>query len=161
MGKLPTGQNQARDDQQKRRAGFITAVSMAVIWMAFIFYLSDQPAAISASGSLSVLSKILKVLAPALRMEAERIEQYNGLFRSCMHALVFLVLALLVFRAVKMRLCGKLKPAPVSLSICIAYALLDEIHQMFVPGRAFQLSDILLDAAGALAGIALYRLLVY
>jgi VanZ family protein len=33
------------------------------------------------------------------------------------------------------------------------YAITDEIHQIFVPDRAFQLSDILVDSTGALIGV--------
>ena len=35
------------------------------------------------------------------------------------------------------------------------YAVTDEIHQIFVEGRACQARDVLLDAGGVLAGIAL------
>ena len=29
----------------------------------------------------------------------------------------------------------------------------DEVHQLFVPGRSGQISDVILDSAGALAGV--------
>lgn len=38
---------------------------------------------------------------------------------------------------------------------CILYAASDEIHQIFVPGRACMLTDVCIDSAGALLGIAL------
>lgn len=161
MEKLASDPNRARGNQQKRKAGFIAAVSVTVIWMAFIYYLSDQPAAVSASQSLSVLTKLMKIVAPAFHIETQRIEQYNEMFRTCMHAFVFFVLAVLVSRTVKMRLGYRLKPLLISASICVVYSLLDETHQIFVPGRAFQLSDVLIDAAGTLTGIALYWLLVF
>lgn len=37
---------------------------------------------------------------------------------------------------------------------CI-YASSDEIHQLFVPGRAGQVRDVLIDTSGAVAGILL------
>lgn len=40
-------------------------------------------------------------------------------------------------------------------AVAAAYAVSDEIHQLFVPGRSGQLSDVLLDSAGALAGVLL------
>ena len=36
-----------------------------------------------------------------------------------------------------------------------AYAVTDEIHQLFVPGRACALADVFIDSAGVLAGIVL------
>ena len=41
----------------------------------------------------------------------------------------------------------------------LLYALSDEIHQLFVPGRAFELVDLLLDAIGILIGLLIYMLL--
>ena len=45
---------------------------------------------------------------------------------------------------------------PVIFGGCMLYALSDEFHQLFVPGRAFQLSDLGLDAVGISAGLLLY-----
>ena len=40
------------------------------------------------------------------------------------------------------------------LIFCGLYAVSDEIHQYFVPGRACMLRDMLIDTCGSLAGIA-------
>ena len=47
-----------------------------------------------------------------------------------------------------------------ALSAGILYAVLDEIHQAFVPGRSCELRDICIDAAGVLAGVLLMLLLL-
>jgi VanZ family protein len=39
-------------------------------------------------------------------------------------------------------------------AICLGFALLDEYHQTFVPGRYFSLWDLFLDALGIALGIA-------
>lgn len=39
-----------------------------------------------------------------------------------------------------------------SLSFC--YAVSDEVHQLFVSGRAGRVSDVLIDSMGAICGIA-------
>jgi VanZ family protein len=38
------------------------------------------------------------------------------------------------------------------------YGLSDEIHQLFVPGRKFDLMDLLADAIGALIGVSIFIL---
>ncbi len=38
---------------------------------------------------------------------------------------------------------------------CLFYAIFDEIHQTFVPGRSGQASDVLLDFTGSIFGILL------
>lgn len=46
-----------------------------------------------------------------------------------------------------------------SLIICSIFALSDEIHQYFIPGRMFELSDIIADIFGALTAIIVYSLI--
>ena len=41
--------------------------------------------------------------------------------------------------------------------IAAAYAVTDEIHQLFVPGRSCEFRDICIDAVGVLAGVLLMR----
>jgi VanZ family protein len=46
----------------------------------------------------------------------------------------------------------------VALALGIAYAVSDEIHQTFVPGRAGAPLDVVIDAVGVACGIAAWRL---
>jgi hypothetical protein len=43
-----------------------------------------------------------------------------------------------------------------SIFIASLFAFSDEIHQLFVPGRAFQLIDLIIDFIGILFGVFLY-----
>ncbi|MDP3027351.1 MAG: VanZ family protein [Nanoarchaeota archaeon] len=45
-----------------------------------------------------------------------------------------------------------------AIMIAIVYAVSDEIHQLFVPGRACSFSDILTDSAGILFATLIYSL---
>jgi len=42
--------------------------------------------------------------------------------------------------------------------LILLYAYTDELHQLFVPGRAFQVVDLLLDALGAMIGLGAFML---
>lgn len=46
-------------------------------------------------------------------------------------------------------------------TLSVAYACTDEIHQMFIDGRAGQISDVFVDASGALIGSTLCALIIY
>ena len=48
---------------------------------------------------------------------------------------------------------GFLFTGMLSFGISFAYAVLDEGHQYFIPGRSASVKDVLLDGAGALCGI--------
>lgn len=56
------------------------------------------------------------------------------------------------FYLAEIRLKGAYLPAVI---LCAAYACLDEVHQLFTPGRTGQFTDILLDTSGAAVGAAL------
>ena len=45
--------------------------------------------------------------------------------------------------------------ALLTLAICFLYAVSDEVHQVFVPGRAGRISDVMIDTSGAVLGILL------
>ena len=45
-----------------------------------------------------------------------------------------------------------------ALLLTCVYAYLDEFHQRFVPGRSYDLYDLLADVIGALAFIVLFKL---
>ena len=40
--------------------------------------------------------------------------------------------------------------------ICLLFAVGDEFHQLFVPGRTSLVSDVLIDFSGSLVGIGLF-----
>ena len=47
----------------------------------------------------------------------------------------------------------------ISVVACAVYALSDEIHQIFVPGRACRIFDVFVDSCGALFGILIFVLI--
>ncbi len=49
--------------------------------------------------------------------------------------------------------------ARLALVLGIAYAVSDEIHQTFVPGRAGAPLDVLIDSVGVAIGVAAWQLL--
>jgi VanZ family protein len=47
----------------------------------------------------------------------------------------------------------KEKAAPAALFISIIYGILDELHQIFIPGRSCEFLDWVADASGAILGV--------
>jgi VanZ family protein len=70
------------------------------------------------------------------------------------HMAIFGVLALLLWWA----LAGSTRlrrPWAWALALAVLYAVTDEIHQAFVPGRNASVLDVGIDAAGALVAVAI------
>lgn len=90
---------------------------------------------------------------------SKRINRDELLGRS-LHAVEYLVLAAFTARALVWR--GDLRPTllAVAFGISALYAISDETHQLFIPGRAFEFSDLALDLGGSVIGVATYAFLL-
>lgn len=64
------------------------------------------------------------------------------------HIIEYLILSLLLYRALKIT---TKNPQTSTILITILYAITDEIHQYFVPGRISSTFDIAIDSFGAIA----------
>lgn len=116
----------------------LTAACMGVI-----FYMSSRVAEESQAMSDSVLQKIFDFIG---------VEFSSFIIRKTAHMCEFAGLAALIFNAVYATWELKITPI-IAFFGTVLYALSDEIHQIFVEGRACQLRDILIDSMGALIGI--------
>jgi len=69
------------------------------------------------------------------------------------HAMGFFVLAILWAR-LAIFLAGRfsLRPVVWAAVACMTYAVIDELHQLPIPGRSFEWADLLSDALGVLVG---------
>jgi VanZ family protein len=72
------------------------------------------------------------------------------------HTIAYVGLAVLLVRAIAGGLSCRIPPRVAGLAIAIAvtYAVTDEIHQLFVPGRSADVGDVIADTIGACAGTA-------
>ena len=72
------------------------------------------------------------------------------------HALEYLGLSIVTARALNggLRSPVSTRTLAVALVLCVGYAILDEIHQKFVPNRFADVTDVLSDAVGAGVGLA-------
>ena len=84
---------------------------------------------------------------------------YAGrLMRKSAHFIAYLILGFLVSHAMQNEAStGSVwKRRGASLLFCVVYAISDEFHQLFVPGRGPLVKDVLIDGSGAALGIMLY-----
>ncbi len=137
-----------------------------VLWMALIFTFSMETAAESSESSggfirllLETFDRDFSVLSSA--DQHTMIESLSYFVRKSAHFCIFGMLGLLVTSAVSTYRLSPKNTALLSLGICALYAVSDEIHQYFVPGRACMLRDMLIDTCGASCGIAAVSFLIY
>ncbi len=102
----------------------------ALGWMLLIFWFSSQSDLPSAS--MPVLELLLKKGA---------------------HFGAYAILAILLARAIALPRYGR----RAAFALAVLYAISDEFHQSFTPGRMPQATDVLIDAAGAWWGLYALR----
>lgn len=124
--------------------------------MVFIFVMSTGVG--SGENTSRILGPLLNWLFPGVAPET--ISGLRLVVRKFGHVTEYAILCLLCLRA--FRLTGRRRfgsKAAWSLLVAIAYAATDEWHQTFVPGRVGALSDVAIDAGGALCalGVAAVR----
>lgn len=136
----------------------IAVVSWGLVagWMALIFFLSSQQGDQSAdlSGGITEwVNEVVEQVAPDAEFKMDEISFF---VRKNAHFFAYMLLAILSLNAVRRSWSRGWMSMGVAFIISVLYAISDEVHQLFVPGRSGQVSDVLLDSIGALVGIVLY-----
>lgn len=136
--------------------GKIISWVLVILWMTLIFYQSHKPAIESNEISKGITVKIIEVvkkLIPNIDIDAGR---FNHIIRKGAHFFVYLVLGVLVANGlIRCDVTGS-RLMCFALLICVLYAIGDEAHQLFIPGRGGQVRDVILDSVGSLVGILSY-----
>src|SRR5580704_15969474 len=110
-----------------------------ILWGVLIFTMSTS--SFSALNTSRFVEPMLSWLFPLASKET--ITVLHALVRKCAHFTEYGVLFWLLLR-------GPMAGRPyLALGVCVVYALLDEGHQILVPGRTPSLYDVALDSTGA------------
>lgn len=130
---------------------------LVIVWMAGIFYLSHQSSKSSGNISEAVAEKVYEnVDLTPKRFEKKNdtwlLAHYEHLMRKAAHLFLYVILGALLSIAVSQHLDKRINILAVSNVIGIIYAVSDEVHQYFIPGRSFLIKDILIDSLGVIIG---------
>lgn len=136
---------------------------ITIVWMTVIFCFSAQPADVSTDTSLHVGMAIGHMIVPGFsempkEEQMDYAEKIEFPVRKMAHATEYAILGCLLtnlcltFPMRKAYMWGWLMGS--------AYAATDEFHQLFVPGRSGQITDVMIDSIGCLAGCLLIYLIL-
>lgn len=139
---------------------FIVFLLFSVAIAVLIFCFSSENATASDSTSGNTIKFLLQTFYPGYKNLAairkkELVGSFQFIVRKSAHFSIYTALgfftcgAMLNLNGIKKRDFFRCHFAVV---ICVVYCISDEIHQSFVPGRACQLRDMLIDTAGILSG---------
>jgi VanZ family protein len=95
------------------------------------------------------------------KFENQKLIALDHIIRKNAHGFLYMVLAILVSASLfAYEKSGKYAIVYV-LFICQFYAVTDEFHQSFVPGRTSLVSDVLVDFIGTLLGLIIFYIIYY
>ncbi|MEG1411032.1 MAG: VanZ family protein [Terrisporobacter sp.] len=129
---------------------------LLVLWVAFIFSMSSQNSTTSKNTSGGTIRAVLSIV-PQFENQPEEVQDevvdnLQYIARKSAHFLGYMMLGILVM-SLLLQYDNLQHKALKSFIICVLYAISDEIHQLFVPGRAGQVKDVMIDSSGAILGI--------
>ena len=129
------------------------------LWMSVIFYFSAEPQLESEAASnlaTDILYHIYHFVFSAGMDSDVFFARYGQFIRKLAHFTEFAILGILAKSVYEDRWNKNTILYPVL--FCALYAVSDEVHQYFVPGRYCALKDMCIDTAGALTGVLFYHL---
>lgn len=86
--------------------------------------------------------------------------ELNIFIRKAAHFSVYLMMSIFIYAEVALWLKKYFFSGIVSVGICMLYAVTDEIHQSFVPGRTPLVKDVFIDSCGAIIGAFICFLII-
>jgi VanZ family protein len=120
----------------------------AIAWAALISIFSTGW--FSADRTAALLLPLLAALFPHAR--PAQLRALHHAIRKLAHFSEYLVLSVLLYRALRGGRRWDARAAAIALGVAAVYAVGDEFHQLFVPGRTAAATDCLIDMSGAAAG---------
>lgn len=124
---------------------------LIIFWMITVFNFSNQDGKESSNLSREVANQIFET--------EEQVQKGEPYVRKMAHVTEYIVGGSLFLAMLLTFPFSEKKQMGISLLIGIGYATADEIHQLFIDGRSGQITDVLIDTAGALIGILITMLL--
>ncbi len=144
----------------------IFSIVLLVCWMGFIFYLSSQNAEESSAVSGGFIQTMAEKFYPEFNemppeKQQEEVASFQFIVRKCAHFAAFGLLGLLSFLTFISYTSLKFKTRTfLCVFVSAVYAVSDEVHQYFVPGRSCELRDFLIDFGGIISSVLLCVLFV-
>jgi len=136
------------------------AWTLVIFWMMLIFYFSSRVASDSnnmSTGLTVAIRNLVIQIYPKLNIS---IETLNHMIRKSAHFCIFFGLGFLLKNAYYVSGYYSVRGSLYALMMSVLYAISDEIHQYFVPGRGPGIEDVFIDSLGALTGILVFIVLL-
>lgn len=134
---------------------------MCILWMGFIYFNSSLSGEKSNDTSYKVVNKITNNNYTYTNNNTSTVKDFNVFIRKNAHAFEFGALS--IFLALTFFTYNKKGKGIIStiLLIVLLYAVSDEYHQLYVPGRGSSVKDVVIDFIGGIIGLLIFYICYY
>ena len=137
----------------KSKTKKILTIILILIWMCIVFKFSSQPSTESSQLSGGITKTILNLFNV---LEGKTLEQQSAIetvVRKLAHFSIYALGGILILLHVNLYKITLNQKVMISQIIGTAYAMTDEIHQLFISGRSGEIRDVCIDSLGVITGI--------
>ncbi len=139
----------------------IINIILIIAWMGIVFGFSNQGGTKSGNTSRKVTVTVVQAVSNKTIEENEQIiEISEKIIRKMAHYTIYMVGGCLIINYAYTTSQNTKKKILYSTIFGACYAITDEIHQYFVPGRSARLFDVGIDILGVITGIFIYLALI-
>lgn len=140
----------------------VVKIILIIIWMITVFRFSNQGGTESSSTSAKVTKVIVDVVVNDKKEEnkvqfANKIEK---VVRKFAHYTIYTIGGVLIMNYAYTTDKTKKQQTFGSLLFGTFYAVTDEVHQYFVPGRSARVFDVGIDTLGVITGIIIFTIII-
>ena len=129
----------------------------AILFMVVIYWFSSRTAVQSQGSSNKVVDVVVAVGESCfVKIKDNRDQVYeilSTIVRKGAHFTEYAVLCALLLYWLSSFSISYRRRCAIAVAISALYAATDEFHQLFVPGRSGQITDVMIDTSGALVGM--------
>jgi len=112
----------------------------------------EKSSGISRKITTAVTKNVKKIQELDKNKQEEVLGQIEKVIRKLAHFSIYMVVGILMMLLMNTYEIKKIDRIAISLITGIIYASLDEIHQLFIPGRSAMITDVIIDTLGVLVG---------
>lgn len=135
----------------------ILNIILIIIWMIIIFNFSGQIGTESGNTSRKFTVQIIKILTgKSLSIHEPFVDNLQSIIRKLAHFSIYTIGGFLIMNYQYETNKKEYKKLIYSIIFGGSYAITDEIHQIFVPGRSGNMFDVGIDTLGVVTGVLIY-----
>ncbi len=126
--------------------------TLLILWLVVIFFLSSEGHDAS-SGRSDAVVEVVRTLGATGATDV-----LTFLVRKSAHITAYFILGLLTVNVLRLYTLRIRSIVMIASAFVLLYAVSDEFHQRFVPGRSSEVRDVMIDTTAGVVGVGIYAL---